>query len=589
MKAEDYKKELVTTLFAKKKLISEITLFVFVCSILIAFFWPPTYGSYGSVLVKVKKPVKSPEAVEEATIRYDSITKEDLNSEMTMLTSPDVIQRAINYLKEQGKYEPPKQPVPVIDDIKEAVSLIKDKLTILLSDRKEKLNKEVYKMKESIKTEMIPNSNVIEVTFFHVDEKFAVRFLDALFQQYITYRMEIYYPEEAKKFFSDQKGDLSGELEGKRKDWINVVEKHRIADPLKEIENNLLVKKELETQLNALNNLAIEKKHYIEYLDNALASKDVQFFSFIDKLAITNLSNSLQQIYLEYGKVIRTYKPASDKAKPVEKQMNDALALLRGEVQSYRNSIAKELAGINKKIEYIKSTIKEINDRNVELQKQNIDTQKIAIEMNLLKHSYETFSKRKDEAVHGELSPTNSYLSILRKPFPSDGPIFPKKRIVIPLGLIIGFILGCSFAFISEYLDHTFKKISDVERMMGLSVIFSIPDFQEPVKKKKPAAATVGAAALAFSSSCLLLGSFMYYEPDVSLLRIEAEKSVNIITAEAKKYFYSKNIEAPLVVGRNEPVKSAPNGQTENAVPSYSSLIGAGGQQQGNGIIVVSQ
>lgn len=579
MKSEDYKKELITIFFAKSKLITEVTLFVFVCAILIAFFWPPTYGAYGSVLVKVKKPAKSPESVEETATRHESITKEDLASEMTMLVSPDVIQKTINYLKEQGKYEAKKERVPVIDDIKESLDFIKSKLSRLLSDGKEKLNKEVYRMKESIKTEMVPASNVIEVTFLHSDEKFAVRFLDALFKQYITYRMEIYYPEDAKKFFTDQKGDLGGELEDKRKDWINIVEKNRIAEPLKEIENNLLVKKELETQLNNLSTAAIEKKHYIEYLDKALANKDMQFFSFIDKLSITNLSASLQQVYIEYGKVLRSYKPASDKAKPVEKHLSEALVVLRSEVKSYRDSLYKDFEATNKKIAYVKNTINEINDKNVELQKQNINSQKISIEMNLLKHTYETFSKRKDEAVHGALSPTDSYLNILRRPFPSDGPIFPKKRVVIPLGLVTGFIMGCSLAFMMEYLDHTFKKISDVERMMGLNVIFSIPDFQEPVKKKKPATAAA-AAAFALVSLCLFVGSLLYYEPDVSLLRIEAEKNINMLAAEAKKYFYSKNIEAPLVVREKEPTPPAPDVQAENAMPSYSSLIGAGGQPQ---------
>lgn len=470
---EDYKKELITVMFAQKRIIIATVLVIFGCSLLIAFFWPRSYAAYGSVLVKVKRPLKSPEELERTQVSLPMVTKEDLTSEVEILTSHDVIKKTVSHLREQnirvvdgGAFS----PLRLLGGFVSAVKLFFSDSPAGQSD------KEIYRIKESLKTEVIPLSNIIEVTYHHSDPRYAVTFLNALLDQYVAYRMRVYYPEETREFFIEQAGGLGEQLEKKRRDWIEIIEKNRISDPLKEIENNLQVRKDLEGQLATLENTAIEKKVSIEYLNQALKKKGVQFFSFIDRISIVNLSASLQKLYSEYGGVLRTYKPSSEKARPVEKQLLGDLSVLRAEVQAYRDSLARELDGLNQKIARTRANIKEITDRNVELQKQNINTQKIAIEMELLKLSYETFAKRKEEAVSGASGPASSYLSILSRAFPSNGPIFPKKRIVIPLGLIVGLITGCCFACVREYFDHTVKRIGDVERHVGLPVLFSIPD-----------------------------------------------------------------------------------------------------------------
>ena len=56
-----------------------------------------------------------------------------------------------------------------------------------------------------------------------------------------------------------------------------------------------------------------------------------------------------------------------------------------------------------------------------------------------------------------------------------DEPAFPKKKIVIPIGVIAGLLLGLALAFIKELLDHTFKTPEDVAQQLGLPVIGSLP------------------------------------------------------------------------------------------------------------------
>ena len=111
----------------------------------------------------------------------------------------------------------------------------------------------------------------------------------------------------------------------------------------------------------------------------------------------------------------------------------------------------------------------------MKLKKQLIDSQRIGREINLFEFSQETFSKRREEAKTATAENVPSDISILSRAFPSNGPVFPKKTVVIPLGLLVGFLTGFSLGFLRQYFDHTFKKPSDVENYLGLPVIFSIP------------------------------------------------------------------------------------------------------------------
>jgi uncharacterized protein involved in exopolysaccharide biosynthesis len=265
---------------------------------------------------------------------------------------------------------------------------------------------------------------------------------------------------------------------------MNLVKETKMSDPLKEIENNILIKKDLEQQLNLLRNESIEKKLYIEHLEKTLKDENIQFFTFIEDMPINNpgLSVKLQELFVERGNILRTYHPFNEKVKAIDKQINDIYSSLKSEVRAYKENQLSKLLTINKKISSIESRLDSINARNVGLQRQLIDSQRIARETNLLQFSYETFYKRREEAKIQSIaneSNLSSYIGILSKAFSSGRPVFPKKNVVIPMGFLVGFITGCSLGFLRDYFDHTFKKPSDVNNYAGLPLIFSIPKWNE--------------------------------------------------------------------------------------------------------------
>jgi uncharacterized protein involved in exopolysaccharide biosynthesis len=104
VRTENYRRELLFIFFAHKKFILFVTLIILALSILIALYWPKTYAAYGSVLVTGKKLEKSPEAIEESDIRSYPVSKEDLFSEVQIMTSFEVIEQTIKNLLTKKLY-----------------------------------------------------------------------------------------------------------------------------------------------------------------------------------------------------------------------------------------------------------------------------------------------------------------------------------------------------------------------------------------------------------------------------------------------------------------------------------------------------
>ena len=119
--------------------------------------------------------------------------KEDLLSEVRIIVSPNVIKKTIAELKKTGK--------------------------VSFEDNKD-LVKEIYSIQNKLDTEIIPVSNIIELTYYDNDPQKAVVLLSELMNQYIDFRLRVYNPVESDSFFSknSQKYDILVDNKRKRTD-----------------------------------------------------------------------------------------------------------------------------------------------------------------------------------------------------------------------------------------------------------------------------------------------------------------------------------------------------------------------------------
>jgi uncharacterized protein involved in exopolysaccharide biosynthesis len=468
MQTEDIKREFLNIVFAQQKLIINIAAVIFILSILIAFFWPSTFSATASILLREKSVEKNQAAIEEVREQIDrfELSKEDLSSEIETLTSFEVVERTYKYLDANGFYGDKKNGV--LRTIKKVLLFWKKDNP--LADAYD----EIYSIKSKLRTTIVPASNVIEIALLDRDSDRAVTILNALLDQYIVYRADVYSPVKL-KFFADNTETFRKEMEKKIGDLTSLVEKNRISDPEKEMANNLVLKINLEQQLNLLMNEKTDKELIAGNLSMLLNKKSIQTFSSQGNSSLAALGQKLQELYIEKDTVLRKYHPKSVNVVLIEKQIDSTYDKLKREVGIQQELMQKELESVQSKISRIENQIESINTRNVALHKQLVDMDRVQRELNLNQDSYETFFKRTEEIkVSNNSNSILSPVSIISRAFPSDGPVFPKKKLVIGIGLLIGLLIGLSLGIIREYFDHTFKHPDDVIQITNLPVIFSI-------------------------------------------------------------------------------------------------------------------
>jgi len=455
--SEDYLREISIVFFANFKLIIAVTLCCTAIATAIAFLAPPKYEVVTSFFITGNRLEKNPETLEDTELKVGALTREDLLSEMEMLRSYDVIENTVNKITE-------KKPDFFEDD-----------------GSTFNITKKTREIQASVVAEILPKTNIIQMKLTTGDPKVGMVITEEISDQFIQFRSTIFNPEQAESFFEQQTSEYSTELLEKEEELIRIVKSYESAVPAREIESNLLIINNIKDQLTLKRSEAIETRQSIDHLQELLASEKQHHFSFIEELSITNFSEKLQLLVIEKGNLMRTFSPESVKVKRIEEQIQNTFLQLKSEVKIYVSDKIRQLNTLQETIAEYEDRIDILSRRNVTLHTQLILMSRIDNQISSLRHSHDIFSKRWEESKITKKWKMGNLFSVrvLRKPFCSGIPVFPNKKNLILIGIIAGFMIGCSVSFILEFFDHTFKKPEDVDKYAGLPTIFSIPQWEE--------------------------------------------------------------------------------------------------------------
>ena len=174
---EDWKREIIYIVFARKRAITRTALAVITGAVLIALFWPATYEASSSVLVRGKRAQISPSALDPVELRNPEISEQDVISDMEILRSPELARRVVQSLRKKGSW-PAAVEADGMGDVRNFLS----QLTV----------------------SRVPVSSVIRVSFSAPSPVAAEGALEALLDQYIIYRAEVFNPPGQEKFFEER-------------------------------------------------------------------------------------------------------------------------------------------------------------------------------------------------------------------------------------------------------------------------------------------------------------------------------------------------------------------------------------------------
>ena len=305
----------------------------------------------------------------------------------------------------------------------------------------------------------------------------CTKFLNVLLDEYMKYRAGVYNPGGQSIFFHERANHYRDELNRAEKQLTDAATTASVTLVEREMTNNLDLKKELMGQLALLKRQYSEKERETLPLAEAVKSNNVKFFAFLDNETVRLLSQQLIQQQAARAQAMTDFLPQSDKIKKLDANIRMIYTPLQNEVQGILNSKKSELAGLKQNVQETEDQIADLDKRNLTLQRHLTQYSGVMREAELLKTSYETFSKRGEEAdINSAITKANlsGDVSILTSPESSTQLVFPRPLLTPILGLFAGILASLGLALVSEYMDHRIRRPGDITRNVGLPVICSI-------------------------------------------------------------------------------------------------------------------
>ena len=190
---------------------------------------------------------------------------------------------------------------------------------------------------------------------------------------------------------------------------------------------------------------------------------------------LIELANRLQvgkarmvEAELNYGHEMPAWQTA-------KKQLDDAQA-------AYQDKIDGVMAGIRTRVNedagYLQIILQQEDkirkDKNMEAQKNRPYYDAKADVENKLRNSQELERIILREVAEAG-QPNQNVVIALHPAMAEKKPVSPKPTLIIPLGIIVGLMVGIGLAFFIEYLDTSVKTIDDVERSLQAAVLGVVP------------------------------------------------------------------------------------------------------------------
>jgi uncharacterized protein involved in exopolysaccharide biosynthesis len=215
-------RDLVVPIFRRKKLILVTFLGIFSAIILIAMLHGPSYSSEMAILVNRERldPLVSTEQMTAVVSANDAVTGEEINSEVELLRSHDVLQEVVikNGLQVPRGFS--------------LWDLVRPGQT-----EADRIERAVKQLAQSLKIAPVRDSNIIQVSYDSRNSRQAYEVLHSLADAYMAKHVAVHRPAGSYQFFATEAQRYNTELHTAEDALRSFEAQHALADPDDQLTN----------------------------------------------------------------------------------------------------------------------------------------------------------------------------------------------------------------------------------------------------------------------------------------------------------------------------------------------------------------
>ena len=283
--SENYLRSLFILIFAQWRLILVLTVLFSCLVVLTAFLFPPMYSIEGKLIVKSKQIQPPPESTDGDSYHVSVLppTQQDVISEVEIITSNDLIHQSIQHLIDRGQSITPGQSLLggllndyVFSPLKDWIFLPLKKYIVtpilgwlgLQSDETQlrEVEERTREIKEIISGQVLPGSNIIQVSFVYGDPDLGADILNSIFDNYLSYRLSLFTNPSQDQFFYGQINKLQKEIQDIQNQKLNILKDMDSSDPGKEMDVQMSLAEKLQRDIQSLERERVERNQVVEDL-----------------------------------------------------------------------------------------------------------------------------------------------------------------------------------------------------------------------------------------------------------------------------------------------------------------------------------
>lgn len=448
-----------------------------VVAVTLSGIWIPKYEARMKIVALRQRSddMVTPSANAPSQFSNDQVSEEDLNSEVELLNSDDLLRKVVltTGLDRQGRLSANGE---------NAVNVAKA----------------VRKLGKDLKIEPLRKTNVISVSYQARDPRLAEEVLKALAAAYTEKHLEVHRPFGEFKFFDQQTEQYKQGLDQAQAKLTDFTKGTGVVSAQVERDSALQQAAAFDSSARQAETALLETEQRVKALQAQLQSIKPRITTVVrssdNPQLLQQLKSTLLSLELKRTELLTKYEPTYRLVQEVDRQIADASNAIGAEeskpirdetsdqnpdyqwVQAELTKARADLSGTKTRAAAAAAVAAKYREEAQQLDKNMVVQQDLLQEVTTQKENYLLYERKREEARISNALDRGGILNVAVAEQPVV-PALPKKS---PLGvalltLLLAGTFSLSTAFVLDLVDSTFRSPDELAGYLGVPVLAAMP------------------------------------------------------------------------------------------------------------------
>jgi uncharacterized protein involved in exopolysaccharide biosynthesis len=485
-------RDIVTPIFRHRKLVLLTFVILVLGTILGIVLLPKDYQAKMEILVKRERvdTAVSP-GRDDALANPGDVTEEEINSEVELLQSRDLLEKVVVSCNLQGSHAGPLWsrffPTAAANGTGADAGDPKD------------ISEAVVSLENKLQVEPVKKTDLIEVTYDSPDPQLAARVLGLLGNLYLEKTVAVHGSPGASEFFQSESQHYDRELHTAETHLTEFDRDSGVADP--DLEKQITLQKlaEFEGNLSATEVAIKETEKRAQAVEEQLASTPEQTLSQVhtseNPYLMQQLKTTLLNLELKRTALLENFEPDYRPVQEVQQEIQQTLDSIAKAQDSpdrdqttdrnpsydwLRSELVKsnaDLATLHARAAETSSVIHEYRDQLSAIVVNGATQENLVRDVKEAEGNYLLYVQKGEEARIGDALDRERIVNVAIAETPTVPalPVHPHWALTLLLGTLFASLVSPGLAFAVDYFDPSLRTPDEVREVLQVPVLAALP------------------------------------------------------------------------------------------------------------------